>query len=113
MCITESSIGPMVSQISLQTSYPRRMSAGCLLPSSGRYASLYRNHSSSPHQTIMGKREVRQMRQAVRRLAGQSGGSPTGEPAHGYARIRRAISPSPGKLSSAWPGLSPLFMRIR
>ena len=61
----------------------------------------------APHQTIMGKREVRQIRQAARRLACQSRGSPSGELAQGYARIRRAISPSPGKLSSA-PGRTPI-----
>ncbi len=59
---------------------------------------------------IMGKREVRQIRLAVRRLAGQSRGSPSGELAHWYARIRRAISPSPGKVSTAASGLSPLLM---
>lgn len=50
------------------------------------------------------------MRQAVRRLAGQSRGSPSGESGHGKARIRRAISPSPGNVSSAGLGLSPLLM---
>jgi len=59
----------------------------------------------------MGNREVKQIRQAVRRLAGQSRGTPSGELAQGYARILRAISLSPGKASSAGSGLAPPFIK--
>ena len=59
------------------------------------------NRRSGPHHTIIGNREVRQIRQAMRRLADQLRGSPSADPAHGYARIRRAISPSPGNVTSA------------
>jgi hypothetical protein len=54
--------------------FPRRPAQrpGCLTPSVGAYASLYRNVSSSPHPIHIAKREVRRILTVVFRLSGQS-----------------------------------------
>lgn len=79
---TLSSMGPIVGQISGQTSRPGRpitRRGSLLTPSMGRYASLKETKSSSgPHHRQMGKRERRQMLTAEQRLRGHVDMGPTG-----------------------------------
>lgn len=58
----------------------------------------------------MGKLEVRQIRQAVRKLSGHCRGSPSDVAAQSSSRIRRAISLVPGNVSWASLAFSASFM---
>src|SRR3954453_4930758 len=60
----------------------------------------------------MGKREVRQIRTAVVRLAGQPPGSPSGDDAQSKSRIRAAIRLVPGN-AARWPDSSPTLITLQ
>src|SRR4051812_37555709 len=59
----------------------------------------------------MGKREVRQIRTAVVRLAGHSAGEPSGDALQSNSRIRPAIWLVPGK-TARWPDSSPTLITL-
>src|SRR3569833_417674 len=59
----------------------------------------------------MGKREVRQIRTAVVRLAGHSAGAPSGDAVQSNSRIRTAIWLVPGK-TARWPDSSPTLITL-
>ena len=91
----------MTFQISGQHSaagWPREV--GCLVPSTGRYGSLYIWMYLGPHQSNSGKRLASRRLTIMRMLGDQSEGGPMGVCDQSSARIRSPISPPPRRKSS-------------
>ena len=96
------SFGPMMCQISGHTSRPGLPMAGCLSPSRGDMRRCRRTGGRGPTRRPSGTGG-----HAHRRPSGGSPASPSGQPSpeatQSRARIRCAISPSPGKTRCAQP----------
>lgn len=94
---TLSSKGPMMLQISGNTSRAGRPKAhGCLFaPTIGNRSSLYSIRYSGPQYSAIGKRELKQMSIAVRKLCARKRGAASGNFAQSMQRMSAPISPPP------------------